>query len=126
MTTSVVTESIADTLPSAKARLAGVSFLLSILTGVFAQFFAHDKFGFTADLITAASYIAVTALFYDLFKSVSKSLSLLAAFFNLVVLTLGELKWHPFGLDVGLVFFGLYSLLIGYLIFRLSLESWVR
>ncbi len=36
-----------------------------------------------------ACYIAVTALFYDLFKPVNRSLSLLAAFFSLVGCAIG-------------------------------------
>jgi len=42
------------------------------------------RLGFAADLVVVACYIAVTALFYDLFKPVNPSLSLLAAFFSLV------------------------------------------
>jgi hypothetical protein len=42
------------------------------------------RLGFAAGLIATACYIAVTALFYNLFKPVSRSLSLLSAFFSLV------------------------------------------
>ena len=42
------------------------------------------RLGLATDLIATACYIAVTALFYDLFKPVNRSLSLLAAFFSLV------------------------------------------
>jgi hypothetical protein len=42
------------------------------------------RFGFTFDLIAVASGIAVTALFYRLFKPVSGRLSLLAAYVNLM------------------------------------------
>lgn len=48
---------------------------------------AHEalyRLGLAADLIMLACYIAVTLLFYDLFKPVGRSLSLLAAFFSLV------------------------------------------
>jgi len=62
----------------------------------------------------------VTLLFYDLFKPVNRSLSLLAAFFSLVGCAIGALS--PFHLAPShinsLVFFGFYCLLIGYLIFR--------
>src|SRR6266849_9467095 len=53
---------------------------------------AHEplfRLGFAADLIMTACYIAVTALFYDLFKPVNRSLSLLAAFFSLVGCAIG-------------------------------------
>ncbi|MBZ5548845.1 MAG: DUF4386 domain-containing protein [Acidobacteriia bacterium] len=40
--------------------------------------------GLRTDIIAFASYIALTALLYELFKPVSRSLSLGAAFFSLV------------------------------------------
>ena len=42
------------------------------------------RLGLATGLIATACYVAVTALFYDLFKPVNRSLSLLAAFFSLV------------------------------------------
>jgi Domain of unknown function (DUF4386) len=88
-----------------KAKTAGLFYLLTFLVGGVAEFAsgrlvvtgdaattAHNILarqgtfwlGFAAYLIVLACYIAVTALFYDLFKPVSASLSLLAAFFSLV------------------------------------------
>jgi len=88
-----------------KARIAGVFYLLTFLTGGISSFvggmlevsgdpaatatniLAHQplfRLGFAADLSVVACYIAVTALFYDLFRPVNRSLSLLAAFFSLV------------------------------------------
>jgi hypothetical protein len=72
------------------------------------------------DLIAHAFYIAVTLLFYFMFKSVNRTLSLLAAFFSLLgcandVLSL--LKVAPYRIN-SLVFFGPYCLVLGYLIFR--------
>jgi uncharacterized protein DUF4386 len=96
---------IAEASPRFKARMAGVFYLLMALTGGLAQFvgrrlvvsddaaataaniLAHAplfRLSFAADLLVVALYIAVTALFYDLFKPVNRSLSLLAAFFSLV------------------------------------------
>jgi hypothetical protein len=43
---------------------------------------------------------------------------LLAAFFSLVVSTIGALEWPPQGVDIGLISLGSYCLLIGYLISR--------
>lgn len=42
------------------------------------------RLGFAAGLIAIVCYIAVTTLFYALFKPVNKILSLLAAFFSLL------------------------------------------
>ena len=62
--------------------------------------------------------IAVTLLFYDIFKPVNRRLSLLAASFNLVGLTFEVLQLQPQGVNIAMVFHGFYWLLIGYLIFR--------
>ena len=104
MSTVVMTERIREASPRPKARIAGFIYLLNFLTGVIAvpgfrlvasgdaaataaNILAHEplfRLGFAALLINVAVYIAVTALFYDLFKPVNRSLSLLAAFFSLV------------------------------------------
>lgn len=173
MSAAVVTERIAEASPRFKARIAGVFYLLTFVTGGAALFFggrfvvngdaaataanivAHQTlfgFGFAANLLSTASYVAVTALFYDLFKPVKESVSLLAAFFSTVGCAIGALscalllaplailggapylsvfneqqlqalallflKLSAQATNVGLVFFGFYCLLIGYLAFR--------
>lgn len=107
-------ERIAEASPRFKARIAGVFYLLTFLTGGFALV-VRSRLGIAAGLVAGACYIAVTLLFYDLFKPVNRSLSLLAASVSLVGIIVG-----PLGLTSvnPLVFFGLYCLLIGYLIFR--------
>jgi hypothetical protein len=116
-------ERIAEASPRPRARITGVVYLLYFLTAVSAEVFvgrgrlvAYDA----VNLIAYMFYIAVTLLFYYLFKPVNRSLSLLAAFFSLVgcandVLSLFNLA--PYKIS-SLVFFGPYCLLIGYLIFR--------
>jgi uncharacterized protein DUF4386 len=42
------------------------------------------RLGIAGDLLAVVSYVVVTALFYELFKPVSRSLALIAAFFSLV------------------------------------------
>ncbi|TMH57801.1 MAG: DUF4386 domain-containing protein [Betaproteobacteria bacterium] len=105
MSTAAMMERTADASPRSKARIAGVFYLLTFLTGGVAVFvsgtlvvsgdaaatatniLAHEtlfRLGFAAYLLVVASYIAVTALFYELFKPVNRSLYLLAAFFSLV------------------------------------------
>jgi Domain of unknown function (DUF4386) len=73
-----------------------------------------------ANLIADAAYLAVTVLFYQMFKPVNRNLSLLAAFFSLLGILSGALTaFHVSPLNINpLGFFGFYCLLIGYLIMR--------
>jgi hypothetical protein len=116
-------QSIAEASPRFKGRMTGVVYLLYFLTAISAEVFVgrsrpvlYDAVTLTAD----AFYIAVTLLFYYMFKPVSMSVSALAAFFSLAgcgneVLKLFHLA--PYKIN-SLVFFGPYCLLLGYLIFR--------
>src|SRR5438874_10356678 len=105
MNTAVMTERITETSPRTKARITGVFYLLTVLTGIFAQGFVSGKLvidgdaaatasnilaqrglfqlGFAVYLIEMACQIAMTALFYDLLKPAGRSVSLLAAFLGL-------------------------------------------
>jgi len=165
-------ERIAEASPRPRARVTGVVYSLYFLTAVLGEFFlrglvvdgdaaatannilAHQplfRLGFATGLIATACYIAVTALFYDLFKPVNRTLSLIAAFFSLVgcaILAFSSLFQLPLVVlggsqylsvfkveqlralalmffelntqagNICVVFFGVYCLLIGYLIFR--------
>jgi hypothetical protein len=116
-------ERIAEASPGPRARITGVVYLLYFLTAVSAEAFVGRSrlVAFDAvSLIGYAFYIAVTLLFYYMFKPVNGSLSLLAAFFSLLGCAndvLGLFKLAPYKIN-SLVFFGPYCLLIGYLIFR--------
>jgi Domain of unknown function (DUF4386) len=119
MNAAVMMEPIVDTSPGVKARIAGVFYSLNIVTGALALS-VSGRLGLAANLIAAACYVAVTLLFYELFKPVNRSLSILAALFSFAGCAIGALS--PFQLAPphinNLVFFGFYCLLIGYLIFR--------
>ena len=105
MNPPVTMEGIREVPLRPSARLTGVVYLLYFLTAVFAEFLvrglvvsgdaaatannilAHQplyRLGLATALVATACYVAVTALFYDLFKPVNRSLSLLAAFFSLL------------------------------------------
>jgi hypothetical protein len=166
-------ERIAGGSPRPLARITGVVYLLYFLTAVSGvllirgiivsgdpaatatHILAHERLfqlSVAVGLIATALYIAVTVLFYGLFKPVNKTVALLAAFFSLVgctiqavgslfqVAPLAVLEGSPylsvFKVDqlqalalmliklnvqatyINLVFFGLFNLLIGYLIFK--------
>ncbi len=105
MSTAILTDRLREASPRLKARITGVFYLLTILTGIFAQGFVSGslvvdgdaaasatnilthkslfELGFTVYLIEMAFQIAITALFYDLLKPAGKSISLVAAFLGL-------------------------------------------
>ncbi|OLD63516.1 MAG: hypothetical protein AUI47_08925 [Acidobacteria bacterium 13_1_40CM_2_68_5] len=173
MTAAAMTERIAEASPRVKARAAGVFWLMTILTSTFAAIVggrlvvsgdaaataanilaqeALFRLGTAANLIATACYVAATLLVFELLKPVSRSVSLLAAFFSLVGCAVGALsslfdsalfvllrgaqylsvftgeQLQALALmflkvggqvgNIGLVFFGLHCLLIGYLILR--------
>jgi uncharacterized protein DUF4386 len=98
-------ERVAKASPLFKARMAGFFYLLVFVIGIpaivarrgivvkedaaatAAQLLAHEslfRLGVAGDLLIIASYVVVTALLYGLFKPVSRSVSLVAAFFSLM------------------------------------------
>jgi uncharacterized protein DUF4386 len=175
MSTTAMTERIAETSPRLKARIAGAFYLVTTLTRMFVEIFVRNRlvvpddaaatannilshealwrWGFAADIMAFASYVALTALLYELLKPVNRSVSLVAAFFSLVaaavqafsglfhlaplILLGGSPTLNAFKREqlealalvflrlraqcyhnIGLVFFGVYCLLIGNLMFR--------
>jgi hypothetical protein len=103
--------------PRLKARVAGLFYLLVILAGA-VTLLLHGTLRTATDLFATACYLVVTAIFYTLFKPVSPTLSLLAASSNVVGLTIGKFHLVPRADEVEFAFFGLFCLLIGYLITR--------
>ena len=72
--------------PVFKARLAGIFYLLNIVTGAFAAIDLGRGLvvvGETAQLVATFCYVVVTLLFYSLFKPLNNCLSMLAALFSL-------------------------------------------
>jgi len=102
------------------ARVAGVFYIINIVTAMYAYFGPRNRMAFYADIAATVAYVAVTVLFYLLFRPVSRSLSLLAACISMAGSAMGVLHMMhrmPFKIEI-LVFFSLYCLLIGFLILR--------
>ncbi len=160
--------------PLVYARSAGLTYLIIITAGIFAEFFVRSglivsgdaaatagniaasevlfRIGIAGDIVMIIADIALALLLYMLLKPVNTSLSMLAAFFRLiqaavlganllnlffVVRLLGAaghpagfttdqlntlillfLDMHSIGYAVGLVFFGMSLIILGYLVFR--------
>jgi hypothetical protein len=129
------TKSIAEPAPRPPVRITSVVYLLYFLTVMSAEFLvkglvvpgdaaatannilAHEllfRAGFAINLIATALYIAVTALFYELFKPVNRSLALLAAFFSLVGCAIQALSYvcylAPFVLLGGAPYLSVFKL----------------
>ena len=119
MSASVAPVRNAHASPRRTARIAGVFYLLTFATGLFALQ-VHTRLAVAAGLIAAACYVVVTLLFYYIFKPASRSVSLLAALVSLAGCAMGPLSFAIPALSHinALVFFGIYCLLIGYLIFK--------
>jgi hypothetical protein len=118
-------QSIREAWPRPRARMTGALYLLYFLTAILAQFLVGRGLavsGNVTNVIATVCYLVVTLLFYDLFKPVSSSLSLVAALFSLagcVVMALGLFHLASSS-SSPLLFFGPFCLLIGYLILRSS------
>jgi len=173
MSRSEMTEHFREESPVRRARIAGGLWLLCIVAGVggfiaggplivandaaatAANILANEslfRLGFAANLISGLSYMGVTVFMYYVLKPVSRSLSLLAAFFGLAGVAIGGVAWvsnlaplsllhgdqylgaftssqlqamalvalklqtHVF--FIGMVFFGIQCISIGYLVAR--------
>jgi hypothetical protein len=112
---------LVDPSPQVKARLAGVLYLINIVTSLIAFSGKGSRTLIATSGISAtASYVAVTILLYYLFKPVHARLSFLAALSSLAGCAAGVLgPFHVIPFHVHpLVFFGLYCLFIAVLIFK--------
>jgi Domain of unknown function (DUF4386) len=159
--------------PVRQARIAGVCWLLCIVAGIAgfiaagplivandaaataANILANEslyRLGFAFDLISGASYLVTTVFLYYVLKPISRSLSLLAAFFGLAGVAIGGVAWvsrlallvllhgdqyltafttsqlqamsmialklQQSVFSIGMVFFGVQCISIGYLVAR--------
>jgi len=171
--TTLMTKPFLEASPRSQARAAGGLWWVCIVAGIIgfgsggplivandaaataANILAKEslfRLGFTADLISGLSYVGVTVFIYYVLRPVSRSLSLLGAFFGLAGVAIGGASWvihltpllllrgdqylaafttsqlqamalaalnlqtHVF--FIGMVFFGIQCISIGYLVAR--------
>lgn len=151
MTTAVMGR-VRDLSPKARARLAGALFLLTMVLGGYAGSIAGRlvvsgdaaatagnilgqeplfRLGYAVYLVEMACQVAMTMVFYDLLRPVSRSLSLLSAVFGLVgciIKTLSRLFFiSPFLLLGGSHYLGVFSTeqlqALAYLFLRLNHQA---
>ena len=110
--------------PRLEARITGVLYLFNLLTGVAAiVLIGHHQRGAgdTMNLVAAVLYTLVTVLLWHLLRPVSGWISALAAVVSLLgcwlPLTRYENAYPPLHIT-DFTFFGIYCLLIAYLIIR--------
>jgi uncharacterized protein DUF4386 len=116
----MTSERFTERSPRVIARIAGVFYAVVFGLGIF-SLIVRGRVGLTAAMIAGGFYIAVTVLFYFIFKPVSRNLSLLAAVISLAGILIGPLgQFLPFLRISPLVFFGCYCLLIAFLILKSS------
>jgi len=106
---------LAERRPALNARIAAGFYFASVLTAVLGEFILPRHLGILGVIVPVGCYFIVTALLYLILKPVSQSLSLLAALFQFVALLLEALEWQPAGLNVAMLFHGLFCLAVGYL-----------
>jgi hypothetical protein len=114
-------ERTAEWTPRFRGRVAALFYLLNIISGSLALVFIGRKlalYAHAANLTATISYVIVTVVFYSIFRPVNRRVSLLAAISSLMGCAVGAISsFRPSTLPVNaLVFFGVYCLLIGYLI----------
>lgn len=114
--------------PVAEARVAGACYVLTTILGATAFSVSNPKVGDALNFFAALFYIAVTLLFYRLFRAVNTGLSALAALFSLIgcgLQLLDTFNINPLHVN-NIIFFGVYCLLIALLLTRASfLPHWL-
>ena len=111
----------AEASPQRLARIAAAFYVITFAGGITALL-VRSPIGSAAGLLATVSYIAVTVLFYYLFRPVSRNISLAAAVISLIGCVIGPVSMavKAAGVINPLVFFGFYCSLIGYLILKSS------
>lgn len=100
------------------ARIAGGLYFLSVATAIADEALVHGKLLYLVSIIPIASFLVATVLLYNVFKNVDRVTAFLGSASNVVSLTFEAIEVHPAGVNAGLMFHGLYCILIGYVAVR--------
>lgn len=106
--------------PKKEARIAGVLYLFNMLTGLAAMALLSRNMqaaGNAVNFVSTILYTGVTLLLWHLFRHVNPWISAVAALVSMLGLWLPILGYLPAHIS-NFVFFGIYCLLIAYLIVR--------
>jgi Domain of unknown function (DUF4386) len=101
-----------------RARLAGGLYFLSVASALANEAFVHGGLLYVVSVVPIVSFLAATLLIYGIFKCVNGNVALIAAASNIVSLGFEAIEVHPGGVNAGLLFHGLYCVVIGYLAFE--------
>lgn len=101
-----------------RARIAGCLYLVAVLAAISGEFLIRGRAGMAVALTAVPCYVAVTLLIYAIFKATNRRLAFVALSVNLLGLAFEALRLNPGGVDIALVFHGVYCLLIAYVIFH--------
>ena len=104
--------------PRFRAGLAGGLYVFTLLTAQFLESIFSGRFNRAAGIIELVGMSVVTAVLYYVFRSVSGSISLLAAVFNFTGIALEAIRFNAHGTDIAMVFHGIFCILVGCLIFK--------
>lgn len=108
-----------NTSAAARARTAGVLYLVAVLTAVFAEFIAPGKLGaVVAIVVPIACYAGVTLLLFSIFMPVNRDVAAGALLFGLVGLGFEAFQLKPLAVNVGMTCHGIFCLLTGFLMFK--------
>lgn len=104
-----------------RARIAGCLYLVAVLAAIFGEFFIRGRAGMAVALTAVPCYVAVTVLTYAILKAANRRLAFVALSFNLLGLAFEALRLNPGGVDIALVFHGVYCLLVAFVIFHATI-----
>ena len=111
-------ERIARASPRFMARMAGALYVFSVLTAVFFELFLHGRMGYAANLIQISGMVVMTLLSYFNLQGGRQAPLIACSVLYLVGLTFEALQLNPQGVNIAVVFHGIFCMIIGYLIYR--------